>query len=117
MLGKTQTILVFKEPKTKTFVRKVFLPSTVAQMFAAEKKKQEEYKELLGDEYMDYNLVFCFENGRPIEAHSVNKKLDDFIKKNDLPKIVFHSFRHSGITYKLKLNGGDMKAVTGSFWK
>lgn len=30
-----------------------------------------------------------------------------------LPKVVFHSFRHSSITYKLKLNGGDIKAVQG----
>ena len=27
--------------------------------------------------------------------------------------MVFHSFRHSSITYKLKLNGGDIKAVQG----
>lgn len=26
---------------------------------------------------------------------------------------MFHSFRHSSITYKLKLNGGDMKSVQG----
>lgn len=38
---------------------------------------------------------------------------NDLIKKNDLPKAVFHSLRHSGITYKLKLNGGDTKSVQG----
>ena len=27
--------------------------------------------------------------------------------------MVFHSLRHSSITYKLKLNGGDVKAVQG----
>ena len=35
------------------------------------------------------------------------------IRKNDLPKVVFHSLRHSSTTYKLKLNNGDMKAVQG----
>lgn len=30
-----------------------------------------------------------------------------------MPKVVFHSLRHSSITYKLKLNGGDVKAVQG----
>lgn len=30
-----------------------------------------------------------------------------------MPKVVFHSLRHSSITYKLKLNGGDMKSVQG----
>ena len=37
----------------------------------------------------------------------------DLIKKNDLSKAVFHSLRHTSITYKLKLNGGDMKSVQG----
>ena len=36
-----------------------------------------------------------------------------FIQKNELPKVVFHSLCHSSITYKLKLNGGDIKAVQG----
>ena len=27
--------------------------------------------------------------------------------------MVFHIFRHASITYKLKLNGGDIKAVQG----
>jgi integrase len=27
--------------------------------------------------------------------------------------VVFHSLRHTSITYKLKLNGGDMKSVQG----
>ena len=35
------------------------------------------------------------------------------IARNDLPQVVFHSLRHSSITYKLKLNGGDVKAVRG----
>ena len=28
-------------------------------------------------------------------------------------QVCFHSLRHSSITYKLKLNGGDIKAVQG----
>ena len=35
------------------------------------------------------------------------------INENNLPPVVFHSFRHASITYKLKLNGGDIKAVQG----
>ena len=55
---------------------------------------------LFGDEFIYFNLVFCSSNGKPIE-------------ENGLPKVVFHSLRHSSITYKLKLNGGDMKSVQG----
>ena len=31
----------------------------------------------------------------------------------NLPKVVFHSLRHTSTTYKLKLSGGDIKAVQG----
>lgn len=39
--------------------------------------------------------------------------LNDLIKEHDLPKVVFHSIRHTSTTYKLKLSGGDIKAVQG----
>ena len=35
------------------------------------------------------------------------------IEEHNLPPVVFHSLRHSSVTYKLKLNGGDIKAVQG----
>lgn len=109
----THTALVLKEPKTKTSVRKVFLPKTVAEMLVERKKQIEELKELFGDEYMDFNLVFCSSCGRPIESSVINRALAKLIRDNDLPPVVFHSFRHASITYKLKLNGGDIKAVQG----
>ena len=57
------------------------------------KLKEEKMKEILGDEYIDYNLVMASTFGLPLG--------------------VFHSFRHSSVTYKLKLNGGDIKVVQG----
>lgn len=71
------------------------------------------HKELFVDEYTDYNLVFASSYGRPIEGQVINRALKKLIDDNDLPPVVFHSFRHSSITYKLKLNGGDMKSVQG----
>ena len=71
------------------------------------------YKELFGDEFYDYNLVFCNANGRPLEHQIITRSLQKLIRENDLPPVVFHSLRHSSITYKLKLNGGDIKSVQG----
>ncbi len=34
-------------------------------------------------------------------------------RKIFLPKVVFHSLKHTSITYKLKLNGDDIKSVQG----
>ena len=50
---------------------------------------------------------------KPIEGQVINRAFNKLIEDNGLPKVVFHSLRHSSITYKLKLNGGDMKSVQG----
>ena len=107
------TKLVLKCPKTRTSIRKVFLPKTVAEMLIAHREVQEQDKELLGEEYRDYGLVFCYPNGAPLEGSKINTKLAALIKEHDLPKVVFHSIRHSSTTYKLKLTNGDIKAVQG----
>lgn len=113
VLANTHTALVLKAPKTKTSVRKIFLPKTVAEMLVRRRDDIENLKELFGEEFTDYNLVFASSCGRPIEGQVINRALSKLIKEQNLPSVVFHSFRHSSITYKLKLNGGDMKSVQG----
>ncbi len=112
-LSNTHTNLVLKSPKTKTSVRKIFLPNTVAIMLIGRKKQIDEMIELFGDEYINNNLVFCHSSGRPMEGQVINRGLKKLIRDNNLPDVVFHSFRHASITYKLKWNGGDMKSVQG----
>lgn len=112
--GKTnKTVRVLKTPKTDSSVRKVFLPKSVAKMLIEWKEKQNETMEVLGDEYMDYNLVMASTFGLPLGDGAIRKPLNQLIKDYDLPPVVFHSLRHSSVTYKLKLNGGDIKAVQG----
>ena len=107
------TVQVLKSPKTDSSIRTIFLPKTVAEMLVEFKAEQDMTKEALGAEYTDYNLVVAGPLGMPTEQSTINGALKKLIEKNDLPKVVFHSFRHSSITYKLKLNGGDIKAVQG----
>lgn len=49
----------------------------------------------------------------PLGVGAIRKPLNQLIKEHNLPPVVFHSLRHSSVTYKLKLNGGDIKAVQG----
>lgn len=67
----------------------------------------------LGDEYRDYDLVFASTQGTPTEANFIDRAFTKLIADNHLPKVVFHSLRHTSTTYKLKLSGGDIKAVQG----
>ena len=77
------------------------------------KEEQQKYKEFFGDEYTDYDLVICFEDGRLCTHNVIRKSLTKLTDETGLPTIVFHSFRHSSTTYKLKLNHGDIKATQG----
>ncbi len=113
ILGRNNTVLLLKEPKTVTSVRKVYLPISVAEMLIEKKKEQEELKKLLGDEFTDYNLVFTTPTGRPMEGSYIHRTMRKLISDNNLPYVVFHSIRHTSITYKLKITGGDIKAVQG----
>lgn len=113
VLTSNNTVLLLKKPKTKSSIRRVWLPKTVALMLAEWKKNQDELKEILGAEYHDYNLVLSMPNGRPLEGQVISRSFKDLIRKHDLPDVVFHSLRHTSTTYKLKLNRGDMKAVQG----
>ena len=104
---------MLKTPKTDSSVRKVFIPKSVARMLQEHKAAQEETKRLIGSVYQDYNLVMASGFGMPEDGTSLRKKLKKLIKEHDLPEVVFHSLRHTSVTYKLKLNGGDIKSVQG----
>lgn len=99
--------------KVRSVTNRNVRPKTVAEMLVERKKDIDEYKELFGEEFDDYGLVFCSVNGHPIERQVINRMFNKLIRDNGLPKVVFHSIRHTSITYKLKLNGGDMKSVQG----
>ena len=104
---------MLKTPKTDSSVRKVFIPKSVAQCLIDLKADQDEIKEVLGNEYQDYNLVMATTFGLPIGDSYLRNKMQDIIDELGLPDVVFHSLRHTSVTYKLKLSGGDIKAVQG----
>lgn len=91
--------------------RKVFIPRYVAQYLIELKQEQDEIKAALGNEYHDYNLVMATTFGLPIGDSYLRNKMQDIIDELGLPDVVFHSLRHTSVTYKLKLSGGDIKAV------
>ena len=108
-----RTVVVRKTPKTETSNRKVFIPSHVGKCLVELKAEQDRMKELLGNEYNDFNLVLATTFGMPIGGSHLRSKMQDIIDKEGLPDVVFHSLRHTSVTYKLKLSGGDIKAVQG----
>ncbi len=108
-----KTVRVLKTPKTESSIRKVFIPKSVALLLIELKKEQDEIIEALGSEYQNYNLVMATTFGLPIGDSYLRCEMNKIIDKLGLPKVVFHSIRHTSVTYKLKLSGGDIKAVQG----
>ncbi len=115
----TKTYLVLKQPKTKGSIRNVYIPQTVTYKLKTLRQMQEKMKAELGDDgYMDYGLMICQANGRPIMTEHLNKHFKDILTAMAMPdvnvdEIVFHSLRHTSAGVKLKVSGGDLKAVQG----
>ena len=107
----TSTRVILKKPKTDSSIRKVWLPKTLAYILREWKKAQDELRSFLGDEYQNFDLVVALPNGRPCEDRIILKEFEKLREKAGLPRVVFHSLRHSSTTYKLKLNHGDLKAT------
>lgn len=109
-----KSMLVLKEPKDQS--QRIAFPTRPLMEEIRERIRQiEENKQRLGEEYHDYNLLLCQDNGDPIEP----KLLDNWFKRylSSLPggarDYVFHCLRHSATTYKLELSDGDIKSVQG----
>lgn len=107
------TRLVLKTPKTESSVRKVWIPKTLAYILLEYRKTQDSMREMLGPEYYEHNLVIALPNGRPCEERVIMESFHNLRETCGLPRVAFHSLRHSSTTYKLKLNKGDIKATQG----
>lgn len=115
----TRTVIVLKQPKTEGSIRNVYTPDTVTYKLKVLRQMQEKLKQELGDDgYMDYGLMICQANGRPIMTEHLNKRFKDVLEAIGDPDInvenvVFHSIRHTSAGVKLRLSKGDLKAVQG----
>lgn len=113
MPKKATTSLVLKAPKTDSSNRTIYLPLAVVEQLREAKKQQTYYKELLSEEYQDFDLVVAQINGRPYEHRCIDDKFHKLIESAGLRPVVFHSLRHSSTSLKLKLSRGNVKAVQG----
>lgn len=103
--------LVLKDTKTESSVRQIWVPDYCAQLLLQIKDLQESDKQMYGEHYEDYNLVIAQPNGRPHEGHTISKAFKRLIDETNLPKVDFHTLRHTSITYKLLWSNGDVKSV------
>ena len=104
----SRTVLVLKSPKTESSNRIVYLPPSLKCSLLEWQNEQK--KSAIGELP---RLIFAYEDNRPLQSGVLTKHFQGLLTKCNLPKVTFHSLRHSSITYKLVLTGGDIKAVQG----
>lgn len=100
--GKT----IIKEPKTKTSVRRGFLPASVAEDLKSYAVHCRKERLALGDAWEggDHFFLFTATNGKPLFHTVPGTWLRRFIKRRGLPQIRFHDLRHTSAT--LLINQG-----------
>lgn len=110
-----KSLLILKTPKTETSTRILYLTQPLVQELQQRKAQVEKERAFMGEDYLNYNLVFALQDGYPIEPKLCEKWFDKWQKCSDLgyPRIIFHEIRHSSATYKLVESNGDHKAVQG----
>lgn len=102
-----RTVIVLKRPKTQSSIRTVYLPPYVMDLLQDWKKEQAPCGKNVPD------LILRYSSGRPLQEEALPRMLERQLLALGLPKVTFHSLRHSSITYKLILTGGNIKAVQG----
>lgn len=102
-----RTVTVLKRPKTKSSIRTVYLPDYVLDALQEWKETLKPVKRNRSD------LILRYSNSRPLSEETLPRLLEKQLLQLGLPVVSFHSLRHSSISYKLVLTGGNIKAVQG----
>lgn len=107
VLKSDKTVLVLKSPKTVSSNRIIYLPEAVMRLLKEHLNRQQE------EGTADPIMVFQDKDGHPLQDTTLIKYFQSALQCASLPKVCFHSLRHSSITYKLVLSRGDIKSVQG----
>ncbi|OUP85939.1 UNVERIFIED_ORG: hypothetical protein B5F06_07425 [Lacrimispora saccharolytica] len=102
-----RTVTVLKRPKTKSSIRTVYLPDYGLDVLRDWKGTLTPVKRKQPD------LILRYSNGRPLSEETLPRLLEKQLLQLRMPVVSFHSLRHSSISYKLILTGGNIKAVQG----
>jgi len=98
-----------KGTKTEKGIRYVPMTEEFAEYLVKHQEKQEEYKELLGDEYHDNDLVFCKNNGDPLNLDYTSRLFTKVAKKLNID-VTLHGMRHTFASVLLAA-GEDVNTV------
>lgn len=90
--------------KTKSSSRAIHIPDVLVDRLKEHKHVIEKEKQKLGDDYNNLDLVVCTKQGNQVLPTNFRDSFYQLAKKLKLPRISFHSLRHSHATFLLSKN-------------
>ncbi|WP_083207960.1 tyrosine-type recombinase/integrase [Fictibacillus arsenicus] len=103
--------LFLKDVKTSKSRRQISLSPYIIDVLKQHQVIQNNFKEKLGEDYLDKGLVFTSINGNFKDPRNLLREFSRLTKKAGLIKISFHDLRHTHATLLLK-NGENPKVVS-----
>jgi integrase len=100
-----------EDPKSKKGGRTLALDAVTTAALRDHRKGLLEERLALGAAYEDHDLVFCWEDGRPVHPHRPTKWLPEIAAELGLPHLSPHGLRHSYSTAALG-EGVDIKVLS-----
>jgi len=93
-----------KSPKNSSSVRQVAISDSVMTLLKKYRAWQAQNRLAIGDKWTDGDWIFTKKDGSPMYPDTPSHWFRNFLKKNDLPLIRFHSLRHLSATLLISLN-------------
>ena len=91
--------------------RSIRIPQSIADLFAEQKARQDEWKAIAGDAWNnEWNLVFTDELGHHLSHTTVTHCFKRIVRSIGLDSCRFHDLRHSYAVAALQ-SGGDIKTI------
>jgi len=101
-LIEVKCVKYFKEPKSDTSRRTIYVSDSMLSILQNYRIKQNELKKENRDIYQDYDLVVCNSRGELLKPDYLTKMFTKYLRENNLPKIRFHDLRHTNATLMLE---------------
>lgn len=98
-------------PKTGNSFRTIKINSYTKQLLLTHKEKQDEIKKVVGDAWLQPDMIFTSSTGNFYDRSLLNTQFRRLLKRNDMPKITIHGLRHTNASLMIN-NGIDIKAVS-----
>lgn len=93
--------VAFGPPKSRRSVRTVALDAATVEALREHRHRQMLERDLAGPAYVDHDLVFADELGRPIHPQTLTDRFPKVRKAAGIPAGTLHVLRHTAVTLML----------------